>query len=160
LYSPPDWHSARAPHNHPPDSAPVAAITAHGPPMRGERLQDGLRNLSAHFDVWARPERGRYRDHPAITDGSGVVELPPSQLDPKAVVLAGLAIGAAIAFATTIGRNEDEARRSEELSRLMPVPIGDAPPSVESGNGSGPATEDISLVAARLADTTSEVDAR
>jgi glyoxylase-like metal-dependent hydrolase (beta-lactamase superfamily II) len=160
MYFTPDWDSARASLKHLADYAPVAAITGHGPPMRGERLQDGLRNLSAHFDARARPERGRYRDHPAITDGSGVVQLPPSQLDPAAVVFAGLAIGAAIAFATSIGKSEERDRRTEEFARLLPVPVGDAPASAESGNGSGPATEDVSLLATRLADTTSEVDAR
>jgi hypothetical protein len=76
-------------------------------------------------------------------------------------VLAGLAIGAAIALATSIG-DEDDTRRTEELARLMPVPLADAPAMAESGNGSetGTASDDVSILASRLADTTSEVDAR
>ena len=66
MYFTPDWDRARASLNHLAGYAPTAAITGHGPPLRGERLQDGLRNLASHFDVWARPARGRYRDHPAI----------------------------------------------------------------------------------------------
>ena len=95
----------------------------------------------------------------AVSDGSGVVDLPPSQVSPKAVVLAGLAIGAVIALATSIGDDAEE-RRTQELARLAPVPADDVAIRADAGNGSGAATDDVSLVATRLADTTSEVDAR
>src|SRR5437763_4719687 len=158
MYFTPDWDKARASVKHLADYAPSAAITGHGPPLRGERLQEGLRNLSAHFDVWARPSRGRYRDHPAITDGSGVVELPPPPVSARTVVLAGLALGAAIALARGIGRDDDERRRTDELARLSPTPSDDLAVGVTAGNGAH--ADDVSLVAQRLADTTSQVDAR
>jgi glyoxylase-like metal-dependent hydrolase (beta-lactamase superfamily II) len=158
MYFTPDWDRARASVKHLADYAPNAAITGHGPPLRGERLQEGLRNLSAHFDVWARPSRGRYRDHAAITDGSGVVELPPPQVSARTVVLAGLALGAVIALARGIGSDDDDTRRTEELARLSPQPADDLPATTPTGNGAH--AEDVSQLARRLADTTSEVDAR
>jgi hypothetical protein len=142
MYFTPDWDKARASLKHLADYAPTAAITGHGPPLRGERLQYGLRSLAEHFDVWARPAHGRYRDHPAITDGSGVVELPPPQVSTSTVLLGGLVLGAVIGLATSIGRG-DRDRRTEELERLTPAP-----------------SDDVSLVAERLSDATAEVDAR
>jgi glyoxylase-like metal-dependent hydrolase (beta-lactamase superfamily II) len=158
MYFTPDWDKARASVKHLADYAPTAAITGHGPPLRGERLQNGLRNLSSHFDAWARPSRGRYRDHPAITDGSGVVELPPPQVSTRTVVLAGLALGAAIVVARGIGRDDDESRRADELARLSPTLADDLPAHTPMADGAG--ADDVSLVAQRLADSTSEVDAR
>jgi glyoxylase-like metal-dependent hydrolase (beta-lactamase superfamily II) len=165
MYFTPDWDMARASVKHLAEYAPSAAITGHGPPLRGERLQEGLRNLSSHFDVWARPARGRYRDHPAITDGSGVVELPPPAVSPATVVLAGLALGAAIAVARGIGRDDDERRHTEELERLKAMSDetsvamgGEA--SVGAADGNGAHADDVSLVAQRLSSVTSQVDAR
>ena len=158
MYFTPDWDMARASVKHLAEYAPSAAITGHGPPLRGERLQEGLRNLSSHFDVWARPARGRYRDHPAITDGSGVVELPPPLVSPGTVIVAGLALGAAIAVARGIGRDGDERRHTEELERLKAM--SDEMPTVGADDGNGARSDDVSLVAQRLSGATSEVDAR
>lgn len=160
MYFTPDWDRARASVKHLADYAPTAAITGHGPPLRGERLQDGLRNLAAHFDVWARPARGRYRDTPAITDGSGVVHVPPPQVSAGTVVLAGLALGAAIAIASSIGgRDEKEERRTEELARLTPTTTDELAASTPSGDGAGAMTDDVSLLANRLSESPSEIDA-
>lgn len=165
MYFTPDWDMARASVKHLAEYAPSAAITGHGPPLRGERLLEGLRNLSSHFDVWARPARGRYRDHPAITDGSGVVELPPPAVSPATVVLAGLALGAAIAVARGIGRDDDERRHTEELERLKAMSdetsvAMSGETSVGAADGNGAHADDVSLVAQRLSSVTSQVDAR
>jgi glyoxylase-like metal-dependent hydrolase (beta-lactamase superfamily II) len=161
MYFTPDWDRARASVKHLADYAPTTAITGHGPPLRGERLQDGLRNLSEHFDAWARPARGRYRDRPAITDSSGVVEVPPPQVSTRTVVLAGLALGAAMAIATSIRRgDEDEERRSQELARLTPTTNDDVAADASDGNGAEPHAGDVSLLARTLNESVSEVDAR
>ena len=161
MYFTPDWDRARASVKHLADYAPTAAITGHGPPLRGERLQEGLRNLAAHFDVWARPARGRYRDHPAITDGSGVVDLPPLQVSSRTIVLAGLALGAAIAIASRIGgRDDDEQRRTEEIARLTPDTNDDAASVTAGEDGAGARAGDVSLIARTLNESVSEVDAR
>jgi hypothetical protein len=161
MYFTPDWDKARASVDHLADYAPTAAITGHGPPLRGERLQNGLRNLASHFDVWARPARGRYRDHPAITDGSGVVDLPPSQVSPRTVVLAGLALGAAIAIATSIGgKREDEERRADEIARLTPSTSDDVALVASDGDGDGARAGDVSQLAQTLNESASALDAR
>jgi hypothetical protein len=127
--------------------------------MRGEWLQDGLRKLAAHFDVWARPARGRYREQPAITDGSGVVELPPLQVSTRTIVLAGLALGAAIAIATSSGdRDDDVQRRTDELARLTPLPDDDVATGA-TASGDGARAGDVSLIARTLNENVSEVDA-
>ena len=161
MYFTPDWDRARGSLRHLADYAPTAAITGHGPPLRGERLQDGLRNLAAHFDEWARPARGRYRDTPAVTDGSGVVRVPPAQVSAGTVVLAGLALGAAIAIATRIGRDdEEEERRTEEIARLTPTTEDHEVMGASAGDSAGARAGDVSLLARTLNENVSEVDAR
>jgi glyoxylase-like metal-dependent hydrolase (beta-lactamase superfamily II) len=161
MYFTPDWDKARASLDHLADYAPAAAITGHGPPLRGERLQNGLRNLASHFDVWARPARGRYRDHPAVTDGSGVVDLPPSQVSPRTVVLAGLALGAAIAIATSLGRgDEEQERRADEIARLTPSTSDDVALVASDGAGDGARAGDVSQLAQTLNESASALDAR
>ena len=160
MYFTPDWDAARRSLKHLADYAPSSAITGHGPPFRGERLKEGLRSLSEHFDVRARPSRGRYRDHPAITDASGVVELPPPQISGRTVALAGLALGAAIVVGAAMTRRDEE-------NRLLPV-LADAPPAegdqtasgASAGNGTGThPSADVSLRAAELGDAASQIDA-
>ena len=160
MYFTPDWDAARRSLKHIADYAPSAAITGHGPPLRGERLQEGLHSLSTHFDVRARPSRGRYRDHPAITDASGVVDVPPAQVSGTTVALAGVALGAMIALGLSI-------RGREEENRLLPVLADAAPTDAETdgtdlarADGGADASDiDVSLRAARLAEVRSQIDA-
>ncbi|MDB4882420.1 MAG: yflN 1 [Gemmatimonadetes bacterium] len=159
MYFTPDWDAARRSVKHLAEYAPVAAITGHGPPLRGERLQDGLHRLSTHFDVWARPSRGRYRDHPAITDGSGVVDVPPPQVSARTVIFAGVALGAALAIASTIGRRDDD-ERAAALARLNSTDGDDRTEPVASAEaGTTAPAHDISLRAQNLGDSASLIDA-
>jgi hypothetical protein len=112
MYFTPDWNAARVSLRHLADYAPSAAITGHGPPMRGERLQTALRQLASHFDEWARPAHGRYRDRPAITDVNGVVDLPPPVVSARTVALTGLAIGVTIALAVALRRHHARAEHA------------------------------------------------
>jgi glyoxylase-like metal-dependent hydrolase (beta-lactamase superfamily II) len=114
MYFTPDWGAARRSVRHLADYAPTAAITGHGPPMRGERLQSALRQLASQFDERARPAHGRYRDRPAIADERGVVELPPPEVSARTLALSGLAL------ATTIGVVVALRRRSARPS--LPAP--------------------------------------
>lgn len=104
MYLTPDWGAARMSVRHLADYSPSAAITGHGVPMRGERLQTGLRQLASEFDSRARPAHGRYRDRPAIMNASGVVDVPPAAVSPRAMVVTGLAIGAAIGLGLVLSR--------------------------------------------------------
>jgi glyoxylase-like metal-dependent hydrolase (beta-lactamase superfamily II) len=159
MYFTPDWDAARRSVKHLAEYAPVAAITGHGPPLRGERLQDGLHRLSTHFDVWARPSRGRYRDHPAVTDGSGVVDVPPPQVSAATVLLAGFALGAALALATTTRRRGD----ADEVRLLTDGSTSAGDGASESGavgeQSVAVPAQDVSLRARELGDATSQIDA-
>ena len=107
MYFTPDWDSAKASVRHLADYAPAAAITGHGPPMRGEKLQQALRRLASRFDEDARPSHGRYRDEPAIADERGVVHVPPPEVSARTVVLTSLAIGASIGLVVALSRRRD-----------------------------------------------------
>jgi glyoxylase-like metal-dependent hydrolase (beta-lactamase superfamily II) len=154
-----DWDSARRSVKHLAEYSPVAAITGHGPPMRGERLQDGLHELAAHFDVWARPSHGRYRDHPAITDDSGVLEVPPPQVSARTVLLAGFAIGAALALATTVRRGDDEPSTDAAADGIRADSDDAANPVEPVETSITVLVDDVSLRARSLGDSTSQVDA-
>ena len=104
MYLTPDWDAARMSVRHLADYSPSAAITGHGAPMRGERLQTELRQLASQFDSRARPAHGRYRDRPAIMNASGVVDVPPPDVSPRAMAVTGLAIGAAIGLGVALSR--------------------------------------------------------
>lgn len=78
---------------------PHVAVTGHGVPMRGDRLQRDLRGLALNFRERAIPARGRYVRQPAITDRSGVVFVPPPVADRVARAVAGMAAVAVAAIA-------------------------------------------------------------
>jgi glyoxylase-like metal-dependent hydrolase (beta-lactamase superfamily II) len=159
MYFTPDWDEARRSVKHLAEYAPVAAVTGHGPPLRGERLQDGLHRLSSHFDVWARPSRGRYRDHPAITDGSGVVDVPPPQVSTGTVLLAGVALGAVLALATTIRRRGDDEQVPLLTDGSTSAGEGESESSEHGDQSIAVPAQDVSLRARQLGDATSQVDA-
>jgi glyoxylase-like metal-dependent hydrolase (beta-lactamase superfamily II) len=121
MYFTPDWDRARSSVQKLADYMPTVVVAGHGPPMRGDRLDRELRRLALHFNQWARPAHGRYRDRPAIMDANGVVDLPPPQVSARTVAITGLAVGAAVGFAVALGRRErstelaDVARREDVL---------------------------------------------
>src|SRR5690349_3467370 len=128
MYFTPDWDAARTSLRHLADYAPTAAITGHGPPMRSAMLQSELRRLASHFDEWARPAHGRYHDRPAITDESGVIQVPPPVVSGRALVFTGLAVGAAVGLAVAARRRQertsgDGARALADASREREQPI-------------------------------------
>jgi hypothetical protein len=118
MYFTADWQSARESLRHLADYAPTAAITGHGPPLRGERLVEGLRQLADHFDERAKPAHGRYRDRPAITDRSGVVDVPPPQVSAQTMLIGGVLVGAAIAIGMSLSRREQNEARARAYATL------------------------------------------
>ena len=122
MYFTPDWDAARTSLRHLADYAPTAAITGHGPPMRSAMLQSELRRLASHFDDWARPAHGRYHDRPAITDESGVIQVPPPVVSSRALIFTGLAVGAAVGLAVAARRRSDRTSRdgTRALSDMSP----------------------------------------
>jgi glyoxylase-like metal-dependent hydrolase (beta-lactamase superfamily II) len=80
---------------------PNVAITGHGLPMSGTALQRGLVRLMRDWNRIIRSQ-GRYVSRAAITNRSGVVQLPPAVVDPyyaAAATMAGAAVFACAAYA-------------------------------------------------------------
>ena len=59
-YFTPDWANARRSVERLAALRPAIAATGHGPPTRGQELNDGLEKLVREFDRIAVPGRGRY----------------------------------------------------------------------------------------------------
>jgi glyoxylase-like metal-dependent hydrolase (beta-lactamase superfamily II) len=88
-----DWVAAKSSVIRLKQLSPRKAATGHGPPMSGDALQIGLEILVRDFDKVARPKQGRYVRRPAITDESGVREVPPFSLLSVTILAGALAIG-------------------------------------------------------------------
>jgi glyoxylase-like metal-dependent hydrolase (beta-lactamase superfamily II) len=93
-YFTPDWQASRRSVEELAALEPRIAATGHGVPLQGEAMQRELRALAREFEQRAIPAQGRYVGQPAITDASGVVRVPPSQMDPLRMLAAG--VGAAV----------------------------------------------------------------
>lgn len=82
---------------------PSAVGCGHGQPLSGPQVAPDLRHFA---DGFAPPAHGRYVGHPAVTDETGIVSLPPPAPDPfplqAAITL--LAVGATVTWARRRGR--------------------------------------------------------
>ncbi len=78
---------------------PAAVGCGHGRPLVGPQVAPDLNHFA---DGFAPPAHGRYIGHPAITDETGIVSVPPPAPDPFPLqaVITLLAIGAALTWAT------------------------------------------------------------
>jgi glyoxylase-like metal-dependent hydrolase (beta-lactamase superfamily II) len=66
---------------------PNVVATGHGMPMAGLEIQQQLIEFAYYFREKAVPEMGRYTMSPAITDGTGVVSVPPEHSNAYQVFL-------------------------------------------------------------------------
>ena len=90
-----DWARARAAVRRLAALRPAMAVTGHGVPMIGERLERELQVLADHFDELAVPRYGRYVREPARWDENGIVSVPPPVKDPVTKVAATAVLGIA-----------------------------------------------------------------
>jgi glyoxylase-like metal-dependent hydrolase (beta-lactamase superfamily II) len=77
MYFTPDWEQARESVRRLAALEPDLAVTGHGQAMRGPEMTRALHELANGFDEIAVPEHGRYVNHPARADASGVTYVPP-----------------------------------------------------------------------------------
>jgi glyoxylase-like metal-dependent hydrolase (beta-lactamase superfamily II) len=119
MYYTPDWTAAAA------SVAELAALdpeliaTGHGVPMRGASARQALNDLAANFAEQAVPKHGRYVNHPALADETGVISVPPAIDDPFPRILLG--VGAAALAGVVLKRALDrrsDTRRAELMDRL------------------------------------------
>ena len=85
-----DWEAAKDSVRRLADLKPTVVATGHGRPMRGAAMRTALQNLADNFEEMAVPAHGRYVNHPAVTDASGVISVPPIKGD-VALRLVGMA---------------------------------------------------------------------
>jgi glyoxylase-like metal-dependent hydrolase (beta-lactamase superfamily II) len=104
-----DWDQARESVRRLAELRPRLAITGHGVPMSGARLENGLRVLAEHFDELAMPRDGRYVRQAARWDANGITSVPPPVPDPLPKVVGGVLLGvAALAVVSKlVNRDED-----------------------------------------------------
>ena len=76
------------------------------PPMYGEQLRQGLRELIDQWEQVAVPKGGRYSQRPAVVDDRGVRSVPPASMASKLQVVAGVGL-LALAGAALLGRRKD-----------------------------------------------------
>lgn len=97
---------------------PETAATGHGQPMRGETLRSSLHNLSEHFYKLAVPLKGRYVNDSAVTNATGVIYTPSSNMNTRSLALKILAVTAvtAIACIFLIKEKKKNMRNKEALA--------------------------------------------
>jgi glyoxylase-like metal-dependent hydrolase (beta-lactamase superfamily II) len=91
-YFTPDWAAARRSVERLVALNPARVVTGHGRPLEGPEMLEGLRQLARDFDRVAVPRQGRYVNHPAIADETGVVTVPPPVPDPLPRILLGVGL--------------------------------------------------------------------
>jgi glyoxylase-like metal-dependent hydrolase (beta-lactamase superfamily II) len=96
-YFTPDWEAARSSVQRLASLEPLRVITGHGRPLQGEEMLADLQYLARNFERLAVPQQGRYVGRPAVSDGRGVVALPPSVPDPLIRIALGLGLGLVLA---------------------------------------------------------------
>jgi hypothetical protein len=97
-----DWENAGRSVRAIADLDPAVLATGHGRPLRGASMRAALHHLADHF-LEIRPSTGRYVERPALTDGHGVVAIPPRPPIPRSWRVAG-AVGAAAVAALVLRR--------------------------------------------------------
>jgi glyoxylase-like metal-dependent hydrolase (beta-lactamase superfamily II) len=81
---------------------PAIAATGHGAPMRGNELRESLHYLSEHFYQLAVPSHGRYVNEAAITNTTGVVHVPPNNINYRSLAIKFLGVTALTALACAL----------------------------------------------------------
>ena len=71
---------------------PTVAATGHGLPMYGDHMLHQLEQLVREFEERAVPAHGRYVRHPAETDETGVVYVPPPVSDSFSKIMIGVGL--------------------------------------------------------------------
>lgn len=105
-----DWGAARQSLEQLAALKPYTVGAGHGRPVTGAEIEDDLRHF---LTIFAPPTGGRYTDRPAVTDESGVVDVPPAVPDPlpRQLMMAG-AVAGGVYLASRLLRRGDrlEAR--------------------------------------------------
>ena len=132
MYYTQDWEAARTSAERIAALNPEAAVTGHGPALRGAELRAALHTLARDFTRLAVPEHGRYVGTPARADERGTVYVPPKP--PKGsggtpgVAATGIALTLVGGYKGIKGiRSEDRRPGAGDTNRARPGTPADAP---------------------------------
>ncbi len=92
-----DWEKAQASVNTLWMLEPEVLATGHGKPMRGHEMRLAFNQLENEFEKRAVPKKGRYVNHPARANATGVTYIPPKPFPVKLVLISSLILAAAAA---------------------------------------------------------------
>jgi len=95
-----DWEAAEQSVKQLQQLDPTIVASGHGKPFSGPEMKEQLKNLAENFRSAAIPEKGRYRDEPAIADASGVLYVPPKVSDSssKWLIVGGIILTGIVAM--------------------------------------------------------------
>lgn len=95
-----DWGAAGKSVKKLADLQPQTIAAGHGPVMQGEGVAQQLDRLADDFQRLSVPQRGRYKNVPAVVGSGGVVSVPPrtEPTYPAALKIAGLVSVAGLAL--------------------------------------------------------------
>ncbi len=114
-----DWLSAASSVEHLANLEPEIIASGHGRPLRGESMRKSLHNLVLDFQKTSVPVNGRYSYQPALMDDSGVVHIPPKNLNAStAPTLKILGISAAVLLTVLLfkkSKKKSNKKNTEEL---------------------------------------------
>jgi glyoxylase-like metal-dependent hydrolase (beta-lactamase superfamily II) len=97
---------------------PEIVASGHGAPMQGNELSESLHYLSKHFYQMAVPSGGRYVNEPAITNATGLVYIPPDNINYTALTIKvlGVTLITALTCALLIKENKKNNRAKAALA--------------------------------------------
>ena len=104
-----DWAAARQSVQTLADLNPLAVGTGHGVSVRGYELQIKLNHLADNFDQQSIPSEGRYVKQAAVTDETGVVDMPaPTSYNVARTIGWSLLAGVLLYALWPKGRDDDD----------------------------------------------------
>lgn len=104
-----DWTAARQSVQTLADLNPLAVGTGHGVSVRGYELQIKLNHLADNFDKQSIPSEGRYVKQAAVTDETGVVDMPaPTSYNVARAIGWGMLAGVLLYALWPDGSDEEE----------------------------------------------------
>ncbi len=114
-----DWFAAATSVRLIADLEPDVIATGHGRPLRGAGMRKSLHNLARDFYKSAIPKHGRYVNHPAVTGDSGIVSVPPKNINATASpTLKLLGIGAGILLTAMLLGDDKKKKKAKADKKL------------------------------------------
>lgn len=110
-----DWLSASWSVEQLANLEPEVIASGHGRPIRGAAMRKSLHNLAKDFTRLAVPRQGRYVNQPALTDDTGVLQVPPKNKNATASpTLKLLGVSAAVLLTALLFKGSKKKSRVKD----------------------------------------------